>query len=202
MSNEPALQYGARCVSEQKFDHNKMGCHTARYAKIVSMFNEALYDGQNETLRDIAFRSFNWAGYMVEQSGRAVVGPAASGDLWFNIQVDAYMYMLHAMRHVSHWPPAHDHMFEFSCAPKSVRFSPGQVAYTVSCAAATEVLKVTFAPEAVTAGGVRLPRKADAPAAAGYYEYTASSGLLTITHRQSSAVHVQGPAAAARTQAA
>ena len=42
ISNEPAIQYGARAVSEQKEDHNKMGCHTARYAHILAMYNEAV----------------------------------------------------------------------------------------------------------------------------------------------------------------
>ena len=78
ISNEPAIQYGARCVSEQKFDHNKMGCHTARYARAVSMYNEARYGGRNATLTDWAFRAWNWASYMVLENGLAVVGPAAS----------------------------------------------------------------------------------------------------------------------------
>ena len=54
ISNEPAIQYGARCVSEQKADDIKMGCHTARYARALSMYNQARYDGTNATLTDWA----------------------------------------------------------------------------------------------------------------------------------------------------
>eukprot|EP01045_Picozoa_sp_COSAG04_P025479 COSAG04_NODE_3350_length_2903_cov_1.512482_3_plen_113_part_00 len=97
-----------------------MGCHTARYAHTIAMFNEvthttpdssgacermlsssvvvvvvvitrprcgqAVYDGTNATLTDIAFRCYNWASYMVLSSGLVVVGPAASNNLWFRIQ--------------------------------------------------------------------------------------------------------------------
>jgi hypothetical protein len=78
ITNEPAIQYGARCVSEQKADHNKMGCHTARYARALSMYNEARYGGLNATLTDWAFRAWNWATYMVLDDGLVVVGPVAN----------------------------------------------------------------------------------------------------------------------------
>eukprot|EP00666_Eupelagonemidae_sp_cell4sb_P009461 gene9461-15063_t len=51
------------------------------------MFNEAVYGGENATLADVAFRSWNWASYMVLDSGMVVVGPAASNDVWFRIQI-------------------------------------------------------------------------------------------------------------------
>ena len=47
---------------------------------------QAVYDGKNATLTDIAFRCYNWASYMVLSSGLVVVGPAASNNLWFRIQ--------------------------------------------------------------------------------------------------------------------
>ena len=59
IADEPAIQFGARCVSEQKRDHNKMGCHTSRYATTLAMYNEALHGRQhlNATMTDISFRS-------------------------------------------------------------------------------------------------------------------------------------------------
>lgn len=97
ISNEPAIQYGARAVSEQKMDHNKMGCHTARYAHTISMYNEAVYDGKNASLTDIAFRCYNWASYMVLSSGLVVVGPAASNNLWFRCGTPGSLAFQHAI---------------------------------------------------------------------------------------------------------
>ena len=59
-----------------KADHNKMGCHTARYARALSL-REARYGGTNATLTDWAFRAWNWATYMVLDDGLVVVGPVA-----------------------------------------------------------------------------------------------------------------------------
>lgn len=189
ISNEPAIQYGARAVSEQKQDHNKMGCHTARYAHTVSMFNEAVYDGKNASLTDIAFRCYNWASYMVLTSGLVVVGPAASNNLWFRIQLAAFMDMIAAMRHMPHWLPVADHMYEYSCTPTTVTFAKQDVSYTVSCDAGREVLKVSFTPSSVTAGGkVLAPQKGEGDG----YEYEPATGLLVVQHSLSGVVRIQG----------
>eukprot|EP01047_Picozoa_sp_COSAG01_P049339 COSAG01_NODE_4884_length_4653_cov_20.654370_5_plen_455_part_00 len=188
ISNEPAIQYGARAVSEQKQDHNKMGCHTARYAHTVAMFNEAVFGGTNESLTDIAFRSYNWASYMVLTSGLVVVGPAASNELWFRIQLAAFMDMLTAMRYMPHWPPVADHLFEYSCSPTHVTYATSDINYIVSCAVGREVLKVTFQPKSVTAGGSVLAPKNSGN---GYW-YDTATGLLVVEHSVSGAVHVVG----------
>jgi hypothetical protein len=200
ISNEPAIQYGARCVSEQKDDHNKMGCHTARYARAVSVYNEARYGGHNTTLTDWAFRAWNWASYMVRDDGLVVVGPAASDNLWFRIQTIAVTDMIHAIRFTNHWAPVADHLFEFSCVPTDVHFLPKNVSYSVSCTEGRETLKITFAPAVVTAGGKPLTRRnpvvphTKAPAkenakpptmqgeSSDWYEYDSASGLLIIAH--------------------
>lgn len=192
ISNEPAIQYGARCVSEQKADHNKMGDHTARYAKAVSMYNEARYGGNNATLTDWAFRAWNWATYMVQDNGLVVIGPAASNNLWFRNQLNTVVHMMHAMRFMHHWMPVADHLFESSCVPTGVHYAPKHISYSVSCAEGTEMLKVTFAPAKVTAGGKSLEKRTRAPPVStsagvhGWYEYDATSGLLTIDHESSS----------------
>ena len=203
ISGEPAIQYGARCVSEQKVDHNKMGAHTARYARAVARYNEARYGGNNATLTDWAFRAWNWASYMVGDDGLAVVGPAASNNLWFRIQTQVVTDMMHAMRMMHHWKPLADHLFDFSCVPTEVKFVPKHVSYTVSCTEGTETLKVTFTPGKVTAGGNPLVRRTLStphPAAAtsrhevgstrrgedhGWYTFDDASGLLTVVHATS-----------------
>ena len=199
ISNEPAIQYGARCVSEQKDDHNKMGCHTARYARAVSMYNEARYGGKNTTLTDWAFRAWNWASYMVLDNGLAVVGPAASNNLWFRIQTAVVMDMIHAIRYMHHWAPTADHLFDYSCVPTVVHFAPAtdsaklRIAYNVSCAKGTETLKVTFEPAVVTAGGKPLTKRNPATELkplVDWYEYDAATGLLVIDHATQSDIAI------------
>jgi hypothetical protein len=148
-----------------------MGVHTARYARAVSMYNQARYGGNNATLTDWAFRAWNWASYMVLDDGLAVVGPAASNNLWcvwlmlshlvrchvckfclfsrFRIQAAAVMDMMHAMRYIHYWQPVADHLLEFTCAPTAVSFTSKNISYNVSCGAAVETLKVTFDPASV-----------------------------------------------------
>jgi hypothetical protein len=189
ISNEPAIQYGARAVSEQKYDHNKMGCHTARYAHTVAMYNEAVHHGENTTLTDIAFRSYNWASYMILTSGLVVVGPVASNELWFRIQLAAFMDMVTAMRHMHHWMPVQDHLLEYSCTPTKATFAPKDVHYTSSCASGKEILKITFAPNRVTAGDNPLPPGDNGGA---YYRYDSATGLLEVQHINSGVIVVKG----------
>jgi hypothetical protein len=208
-------------VSEQAHDHNKMGVHTARYARAVSMYNQARYGGNNATLTDWAFRAWNWASYMVLDDGLAVVGPAASNNLWcvwlmlshlvrchvckfclfsrFRIQAAAVMDMMHAMRYIHYWQPVADHLLEFTCAPTAVSFTSKNISYNVSCGAAVETLKVTFDPASVKAGTKALKRR-NAPTMAtqniqgseDYYEFDAASGLLTISHASQGGIRIMG----------
>ena len=99
------------------------------------------------------------------------------------------MDMLAAMRHMPHWQPVADHLFEYTCAPTKVAYAKEEISYTVSCAAGREVLKVTFAPKAVTAGGKPLPQQRGGDER---FWYDAATGLLVVQHSLSGAVHVQG----------
>ena len=131
---------------------------------------------------------------MVLNSGMAVVGNVASNDLWFRIQLDAVQDLLRAMRYMPHWRPVADHLFEWSCAPTDVAFAPRDVRYNVSCAAGEEILKVTFKPTRVTAGGLPLPLRVSGAEGGGqeFYEFDADTGLLVVAHARSGIVRVQG----------
>ena len=58
-------QWGANMISEQTVDDmNKMGSHTSRYASVCALYCEKTGD---ESFREKAFRSFNWATYMAKE---------------------------------------------------------------------------------------------------------------------------------------
>ena len=71
----------------------------------------------------------------------------------------------------------------------AVAYAKHDVSYTVSCVAGREVLKVSFVPKLVTAGGKMLaPHKAGGDG----YTYDAATGLLVVRHSLSGVVRAQG----------
>lgn len=66
------LEFGARPIKEQYAFHYKMGSHTARYAAVNARYAELTGDA---AAKDKAFRAFNWATYMVRNSGLTIDGP-------------------------------------------------------------------------------------------------------------------------------
>ena len=106
------------------------------------------------------------------------------------------MDMMHAMRFIHHWAPSGDHLFEFSCAPTAVAFATHNISYSTSCARGSEILKITFKPTSVTAGGMQLKARHclrdltsedDAACATtddggNWYDYESATGLLKISH--------------------
>ncbi len=77
--NQPAVAWGARCVSEQKADKDRMGRHTTRYASVLALYADVLrrQEGANAStlntsrqLADMARRSWNWASYCLTGSSQ------------------------------------------------------------------------------------------------------------------------------------
>ena len=73
-------QWGARVVSEQFADSNRMVSHTSRYASVLALLAERT---ANHSLGAIARRSWDWASYMCDARGRVVVGPVDQ-SMWFS----------------------------------------------------------------------------------------------------------------------
>eukprot|EP01050_Picozoa_sp_SAG11_P033214 SAG11_NODE_11174_length_779_cov_0.735294_1_plen_215_part_10 len=66
---EPGYQWGARAVSEQRADQNRMVSHTSRYASVLAALAQKT---RNASLGRIARRSWDWASYMSNAGGRVV----------------------------------------------------------------------------------------------------------------------------------
>jgi hypothetical protein len=105
------------------------------------------------------------------------------------------MDMMHAMRFIHHWAPTGDHIFEYSCAPTAVTFATHNISYSTSCIRGSEVLKISFKPTAVTAGGTSLKPRHEVRGTGSYnngdstpvdaeswYDYDSETGLLTVSH--------------------
>lgn len=161
--------FGAQAIDEQTTPDASFGCcsragqgdHTARWAAINAMFFEKTHDGQ---AREDAFRSLNYGTYFAGSDGRiACCGVDYHDSFWFS---DGYAdYMRHfqwAMGAVPEFAPAGvDHLLRSSSVVQKVRYTSGSVQYRTFDAASSEVLRLSFKPSRLTAGGAALHEHAD-----------------------------------------
>ena len=167
--------FGAQAIDEQATPDASFGCcsragqgdHTARWAAMNALFFEKTGDGQ---AREDAFRSLNYGTYFARGDGRILCcGVDYSEPYWFS---DGYAdYMRHfqwAMGAVPEFAPAGaDHVLRSSSVVQKVRYAARSVDYRTFDPAATEVLRLSFKPSRVSAGGTAL-RERDDTRDAGY----------------------------------
>jgi hypothetical protein len=100
---------------------------------------------------------------------------------------------------VPEWAPAGEsHLLESSSAVREIFYGKGSIAYSTFDAASTDVLKLDFEPNVVTAGGRALPRRAlsgvdpreDFPREG--FSFDPSTGVLRLRHRRSGDVLITG----------
>ena len=161
--------FGAQAIDEQTTPDASFGCcsragqgdHTARWAAINALFFEKTRDGQ---AREDAFRSLNYGTYFAGSDGRiACCGVDYSAPYWFS---DGYAdYMRHfqwAMGAIPEFAPQGvDHLLRSSSVVQKVSYAPRHIEYRTFDAAATEVLRLSFKPLRVTAGGRPLEARGD-----------------------------------------
>jgi hypothetical protein len=150
--HEKGLQWGARVLSEQVNDMDKMASHTARYASVCALYYEVT--GDREFL-DRAFRSFNWATYASREDGLVIGGgtdPATS--CWFS---DGYGdYLRHVERGIAsvpEWAPAKEpHLLGSTSVVRTIQYGINRIDYVTFDDQSREVLKLIEPPLAVQAG--------------------------------------------------
>jgi hypothetical protein len=184
---EPAVQWGANTVSEQIMDMNKMGSHTSRYASVLALWHETTGD---DAAKEKAHRSLTWASYMCRDDGFVHVGPVDQ-SLWFSDGYGDYIrHFLAAMGAEPEWAPSgEDHILRSTSQVTKVEYASGRVAYTTFDQASTEVLRLSFAPQRVAAGGAVLTRRDDLDGAG--WTFDARRGVLRIRHTDSREILVQ-----------
>jgi hypothetical protein len=94
-ANQPAVAFGARCVSEQRADPNRMSVHTTSYASTLKQYADAIEAidlAAAAAAADLSKRSWAWASYCMTDEGMVDVTPgmgAAGNRTWFSVQVPA-----------------------------------------------------------------------------------------------------------------
>jgi hypothetical protein len=192
--------FGAQAIDEQTTPDASFGCcsragqgdHTARWAAINALFYARTRDGQ---AREDAFRSLNYATYFAGSDGRiACCGVDYHDSYWFS---DGYAdYLRHfqwAMGAVPEFAPMHaDHILHSTSVVQKVKYGDGSIQYRAFDADATEVLRLSFKPARVKAGGVALAERQDT-GGAGYFlqDLTGGDWAVRVRHTNSGDVSVE-----------
>jgi hypothetical protein len=108
-NTQPAIEYGARSVSEQRADEARMSVHTTRYASTLKQYADAIEETDPAVAaeaREQSRRSWAWASYCLNDAGLLEVTPGvgqAGNRTWFSVTVPAVGDTLAIMGYL---PPA------------------------------------------------------------------------------------------------
>src|ERR1700736_787083 len=161
--------------------------HTSRLAAV-----EALYFAKtgDVTYREEAFRSFNWVTYF---QGLAPNAHTPFGDQWWFTDefADGPRRMMDSFWAVPEWAPATESHLLGSLSPVTkIAYGMGSVTYSTFDSESTDVLRLEFVPNSITAGGKPLSRLQDL--AQEGYTFDESTKVLRIRHSGSKDIDVQG----------
>jgi len=192
--HEKGLQWGARVLSEQVNDMDKMASHTARYASVCALYYEVTGD---RDYRERAFRSFNWATYASREDGLVIGGgtePATS--CWFSDGYGDYLrHFQRGLASVPEWaPPKESHLLGSTSVVRSVHYAHDRIDYLTFDDKSCEVLKLPEAPLVVLAGHKSLHRVNHLWGHTEGYTLEPSVGggfVVRIKHKHSGSVSIQ-----------
>jgi hypothetical protein len=192
--HEKGLQWGARVLSEQVNDMDKMASHTARYASVCALYYQVTGDSD---FQEQAFRSFNWATYASREDGLVIGGgtdPATS--CWFSDGYGDYLRQFErGMASVPEWaPPKESHLLGSTSVVRSIHYGSSRIDYLTFDDKSREVLKLCEPPLAVQAGHKllhhvsKLRRHTE-----GYTSEPGAGGgfIVRIQHKRSGSVSIQ-----------
>lgn len=186
---EPGMQWGAQTISEQIDDTHKMGSHTSRYASVNALWYEKSGD---RAAKEKAFRSFNWATYMCHENGAVNDLAVEDQTVWFSDGYGDYVrHFMAGLGSVPEWaPPGENHLLRSTSIIQSVSYLKEEVNYKTFDEAASEVLRLNFAPRRVLADGRELPKRTDRGEVG--WTFDPQDGVLHIRHDNSHVIRVLG----------
>ena len=161
--------------------------HTARLAAV-----EALYYAKTGDVayRDAAFRSYNWVTYFQGLPGNAHA--PFTGQWWFTDEFsDGPRRLMDAFWAVPEWAPADEsHLLGSSSVVTKISYGKGSVTYSTFDAQSSDVLRLDFSPQSITANGKSLSRRNDLEQAG--FVFDAATGVLRIRHDDGRDIDIEG----------
>jgi hypothetical protein len=180
--NQNWARYGVTAINEQTAYRVPGNSHTSRHASVELAYCDRTGDLK---FKAEAIRQLNWATYMVDESGR---NRYPYDEVWLT---DGYGdYVRHYLRAMASFPelaPAgQDHVLGSTSVVREAVYAKQRISYTTFDAGSREVLRISFPPGQVTAGGtalLRLGSAQDLDRRPGYsYEPLQEGGILRIRH--------------------
>jgi hypothetical protein len=161
--------------------------HTSRLASV-----EALYFAKtgDTSYRDAAFRSYNWVTYFQGLSGGAHA--PFTGQWWFTDEFsDGPRRLMDAFWAVPEWAPADEsHLLGSSSVVTHISYGKGSVTYSTFDPQSSDVLRLDFVPEFVTANGKPLSRRKDLDQPG--FTFDDVTHVLRIRHDDGRDIDIQG----------
>ncbi len=175
--------FSAIPIHEQKYCFFVMGSHTARFASLCANWYEVSRD---ETYREMAVRSLNWASYMANEDGSVTVGvdrPDYFNQCWFT---DGYFdYVPHFIDTMASIPAlapdSADHLLRSSTIIQKIHYAPHKIRYRTFDASGRQLLKLSFSPSKVQCGDYSLIQNPGAELPGSWY-FEPESQLLSVNH--------------------
>ena len=138
-----------------------LGSHTSRWAALNALYYEKTGDLQ---AKEDAVRSLNYATYFALSDGRvSCCGDGFGGEFWFS---DGYAdYLRHfswAMGSLPEYAPrGQDHVLRSTSVVRKVEYGVRRLKYSTFDESASEVIRLSYPPTRVSAGGKSIARRPD-----------------------------------------
>jgi hypothetical protein len=164
--------------------------HTSRLAAV-----EALYYAKtgDPTYKEEAFRSYNWVTYF--QGMPPDAHTPFGNQWWFTDEFsDGPRRLMDAFWAVPEWAPADEsHLVGSQSVTTKIAYNKGSVTYSTFDSSSTDILRLNFVPDSVSASGRDLSRRADLKQEG--YTFDDQTRVLRIRHDRARDIDVQGASA-------
>ena len=161
--------------------------HTSRLAAV-----EALYYAKTGDVayREAAYRSYNWVTYFQGLPGAAHA--PFTGQWWFTDEFsDGPRRLMDAFWAVPEWAPADEsHLLGSSSVVTKISYGKGSVTYSTFDPQSSDVLRLDFVPEFVTANGKVLERRKDLDQPG--FTFDEATHVLRIRHDDARDIDIEG----------
>jgi hypothetical protein len=162
--------------------------HTSRLAAV-----EALYFAKtgDAAYKEAAFRSYNWVTYFQGLPGHTHA-PWGENQWWFTDEfADGPRRMMDAFWAVPEWAPADEsHLLGSSSVVTKMSYGKGSVTYSTFDPQSSDVLRLDFVPESVTASGRHLFARKDLDGEG--FVFDNATRVLRIRHDTARDIGIQG----------
>jgi len=161
--------------------------HSARLAAVEAFLYAKTGDAR---YKEAAYRTYNWVSYFQGLPGGAHA--PYTGQWWWTDEFsDGPRRMMDAFWAVPEWAPQDEsHLLGSLSAVTKIAYGAGSVTYSTFDAESTDVLRLDFVPQSVTAAGRPLARRQDLREEG--FVFDEATRVLRIHHVLSGDIDIQG----------